>query len=269
MPSAASRGSCRRSATITSGIPERAATAAMLAVQMSPNGLKVSVTLMLGSSAWHCAMTRRTPLRLTGDPQKWQNAMPPDTSGLRGISPCARPVGRADRAKSPIDSASSAFLNDRLRTGALIYYLQWSANISPGVASPTVPDVRATAVGWVLARAVLAGGKPRAGASGVVRLPGCSGGGDHLHPVGFEAYAPVAGEPGIGYQEVNGPERGDAGLGKAFELAGVCDDHGPFGHADAVAQGQGFVLLRDRVTGVAVDAADSDEADVCEEPGQV
>src|SRR3954452_7678873 len=82
MPLTASAGSLGRSATITSGIPDPAATAAVLAVQISPNGLATSVTLTLGSAAWQILITRRIALRRTGELQKCHISMLPETSVL-------------------------------------------------------------------------------------------------------------------------------------------------------------------------------------------
>src|SRR5215207_9315605 len=81
-PSAASFGRVGRSDTITSGIPEPAATAAILAVQISPKGFTVSVTLILGSCCLQMAMIRWSPLRRTGEAQKCQISMSPETSAL-------------------------------------------------------------------------------------------------------------------------------------------------------------------------------------------
>src|SRR4051794_26644040 len=91
MPLTASAGSLGRSATITSGIPDPAATAAVLAVQISPNGLATSVTLMLGSAAWQILTTRRMALRRTGELQKCHNSTLPETSVL-SLGPDVEPV---------------------------------------------------------------------------------------------------------------------------------------------------------------------------------
>jgi hypothetical protein len=71
-----------RSSTSTSGIPEPAATAARFLVQMSGTGSGVSVTLMLGYSAWKLLTIRRMALRRTGELQKCQKVMSPLTSFL-------------------------------------------------------------------------------------------------------------------------------------------------------------------------------------------